>query len=545
MKYTHKFWIVVSFLLLLVAIPFGASAAEQEEPPSIDIEDSPYRVFVAGVPVTAENAGDVLEDGTVKYDIATNTLTLHNFTNPAFMNVEAKIGEETLLLYFSVYCEQNTHIVISGENNIFQDAVYTKGGNITADNTTLSFKKTAFLMLTTDEGTLSITKSKVYMESIAGTMSHCFAGNKLSMADSTFTLQDSATKANYSDSVFYAKSDIDATNCTYTINTLYPLCFATFEAQSMNFKQSNFDINRADVAFYAPEGAMFFEGCQIHVNQTNTFSLSAYFGCLDTKATICTYFHGLRVVGGRGQNCLQISDSNLSISMLSFADMKEYVFPYVWAEDKGITYETVDDILANKEYQDYVNTYEDREYSNSVTGNAAISVRYGVCTLKESELTVAGYDCGIYGLEGAQMNILERVSLSLQARRVALLWIGNTSSVFSYPQKYRFKDGEVVYEMTPQWLEQAGRLFICSANGDITFDAEGDAKSITDILNHTDGVSPTLVMQTGPYLSQTAIVLLILVPIGVGFIGAAVWIFLPKKKPLGKGKTLPKSKKAR
>ncbi len=62
-------------------------------------------IFVAETQITSANMADVLGDGTVSYDPATNTLTLNGFVYDGEAN-------------YAVYSKQNLNIVVIGENSI-------------------------------------------------------------------------------------------------------------------------------------------------------------------------------------------------------------------------------------------------------------------------------------------------------------------------------------------------------------------------------------------------------------------------------------------
>lgn len=71
-----------------------------------------YAVFVAGTEVTADNAADVLGDGTVSYDAEANTLTLKN----------ADIAADDFP--YGIYAEGDLTILLEGENTVrIADAV--------------------------------------------------------------------------------------------------------------------------------------------------------------------------------------------------------------------------------------------------------------------------------------------------------------------------------------------------------------------------------------------------------------------------------------
>ena len=78
-----------------------------------------YELYVGGVQVTGGNAADVLGDGTVSYDSATNTLTLNNarINNYYTSAVGAQNGAEPS--YHGIYCDiPDLTVNLVGENRI-------------------------------------------------------------------------------------------------------------------------------------------------------------------------------------------------------------------------------------------------------------------------------------------------------------------------------------------------------------------------------------------------------------------------------------------
>ena len=101
-------------------------------------------VYVGNTEVTEQNASDVLGDGTVSFDYATNTLTLNNATITECFTEEF-FGEDT---YFGIYCEANEfNLQLVGENTIYLSegkdddnyyAVYSSGAMNVGGNGSLS-----------------------------------------------------------------------------------------------------------------------------------------------------------------------------------------------------------------------------------------------------------------------------------------------------------------------------------------------------------------------------------------------------------------------
>jgi hypothetical protein len=73
-------------------------------------EETETMLWVSGVQVTEENAGDVLGDGTVSYNFENNTLTLKN------ANITNALDDNDGL--FGIYSEGGLNIALEGENKI-------------------------------------------------------------------------------------------------------------------------------------------------------------------------------------------------------------------------------------------------------------------------------------------------------------------------------------------------------------------------------------------------------------------------------------------
>ena len=69
-------------------------------------QEGAYNLYVGGTRVTTDNAGDVLGDGTVSYDVQTNTLTLNG----------ASVSAQDMP--YGIYAENDLNIVLEGKNSV-------------------------------------------------------------------------------------------------------------------------------------------------------------------------------------------------------------------------------------------------------------------------------------------------------------------------------------------------------------------------------------------------------------------------------------------
>lgn len=88
-------------VMLLALLPGAALAADN------------YDLWVNGVQVTSDNAGDVLGNGTVSYNAQTNTLTLNGaaitIPNSSTVHADYQAG---------IYAGGDINVVLTGENTI-------------------------------------------------------------------------------------------------------------------------------------------------------------------------------------------------------------------------------------------------------------------------------------------------------------------------------------------------------------------------------------------------------------------------------------------
>lgn len=100
MRKTRRLVYILSLLLLIGLAPITAQAADEDE----------YGLWVNGTAVTADNAEDVLGDGTVSYSADTETLTL----NGAEIDKTNTAGAYTS----GIYAESDINIILNGNNSI-------------------------------------------------------------------------------------------------------------------------------------------------------------------------------------------------------------------------------------------------------------------------------------------------------------------------------------------------------------------------------------------------------------------------------------------
>ena len=111
-------------------------------PANVFAEVLPYDLWVCGTQVTSENAADVLDDGSVRYDVASNTLTLNGAKiDQAYINGAYTSG---------IYADGDINIALAGDNSIT-----ISGGTIAAGihaNGVIEISGSGSLTLTVSDG---------------------------------------------------------------------------------------------------------------------------------------------------------------------------------------------------------------------------------------------------------------------------------------------------------------------------------------------------------------------------------------------------------
>ena len=106
MKKTKEMLIILLSLVMSIGMMTVPAFAEEDE-----TVDMPEKIYVSGVLVTEENAGDILGNGTASYDKESNVLSLNHAT------IEGGYApdEESMI---GIYADGDLDIVISGDNTI-------------------------------------------------------------------------------------------------------------------------------------------------------------------------------------------------------------------------------------------------------------------------------------------------------------------------------------------------------------------------------------------------------------------------------------------
>ena len=140
-------------------------------------QEGAYNLYVGGTRVTTDNAGDVLGDGTVSYDVQTNTLTLNG----------ASVSAQDMP--YGIYAENDLNIVLEGKNSVSVSGEFSEAALAQLSGTDISAAIYSGGNLTIREGagsgTLNASASALMEESAKRwlTSSGIYASGNLTLED--------------------------------------------------------------------------------------------------------------------------------------------------------------------------------------------------------------------------------------------------------------------------------------------------------------------------------------------------------------------------
>ena len=242
---------VGAFLCLLLFAALSVCAFAQTEP-----QTSPFGLYVGGVAVTEQNASDIFGDGCAVYDAAKNTLTLNGFnkTGVSTLDFEEDIAD------FSLYAEKDTHIRITGKNNVFYNTVCAVGGTISVESAEVAFKGEGFSYLlcipsleSGKSGDMRISDSEVKLLGFDKIYRYGFCARNLLFERSDFEMQLTKAGEHFPSSLFYAEEELHGVDTNYLINTPFPYVTSLFQGGEIVLSGSAVDVSGAEYVFHSTE----------------------------------------------------------------------------------------------------------------------------------------------------------------------------------------------------------------------------------------------------------------------------------------------------
>ena len=147
--------ILLCTVLLCGLLPLVVFATDQTSTTTLGLRSSnSYDLIIAGIPVTSENADDILGNGKVSYDENENVLTLSDAVITAENNA------------YGIYSKDSLNILLVGENTVEIAGVVPSGNTTFAaiyiENGTLTFQSSEGSLTATTEAALPEKDEDVY-----------------------------------------------------------------------------------------------------------------------------------------------------------------------------------------------------------------------------------------------------------------------------------------------------------------------------------------------------------------------------------------------
>ena len=147
--------ILLCTVLLCGLLPLVVFATDQTSTTTLGLRSSnSYDLMIAGIPVTSENADDILGNGKVSYDENENVLTLSDAVITAENNA------------YGIYSKDSLNILLVGENTVEIAGVVPSGNTTFAaiyiENGTLTFQSSEGSLTATTEAALPEKDEDVY-----------------------------------------------------------------------------------------------------------------------------------------------------------------------------------------------------------------------------------------------------------------------------------------------------------------------------------------------------------------------------------------------
>lgn len=155
-----------------------------------------YQIWVQGTQVTSDNASDVLGDGTVKYNVTSETLILNNATIKA---QPLRSGDN--VNRYGIYSSWSLNVILVGDNNIVPSSVASANAyGIEVMNKDLSIKGKGSLTVIAGEavtgdsygivaGSVTVENTKVYAKGGRAMRFSCGIGSDLTIKGGTVWMQ--------------------------------------------------------------------------------------------------------------------------------------------------------------------------------------------------------------------------------------------------------------------------------------------------------------------------------------------------------------------
>ncbi|MFA5561951.1 MAG: hypothetical protein WDA00_04855 [Eubacteriales bacterium] len=473
-------------LMLLLAMLMAAALTLFSAATGGDVTESPYDLYVGYTPVTPDNCADILGDGTAGYDPASKTLTIRNFRSTQALDNDGAL--------FSILGGAKVTVVITGEQgNNFPFAIFLKAGDIRVTDTTVKFGANCFLWMVTEDGNITVENSTVESVSIERVIQLCIQASNVTFQNSTLSLVTEEGSL-YPTSLFYAGKQLTIADSDVTVSMPYPLAEYIFycDTGSIAVRDSTMTLSKGNTCFWAPEGSLTVSKASVSVTDFRHFARSDRINLTNATIDAAVYFNGLILLLEKDGKSY-ITDSDIRMTNLSFAQMQERLLQYVWA----------DMAFADKQeygsYEAFTAAVRTNLYEPGVRLNYALGIQNGQLTMTGSTFQSTGFAVGMAGLYDVTMSISKLSKLDISSRLAAVIVISNTRDALSFGSGYMDGRAKLRSVNIGAQIDPFGKYFYSFTDSKLTHDIPADAESLDEIVLAMQGFSPKLSLRTSPY----------------------------------------------
>lgn len=504
---------ILLFSLFLFALISVAASAEAEP------HTSPYGLYVGGVAVTEENAADVFGDGSAKYDITKNELTLSGFNKTGV----STINFEGSLVDFSVYAEKDTSIRITGKGNVFANTVCAVGGNIMVEAAEASFQGEGFSFLlcalnaeSGKNGDILIYDSKLQILGFKKINLYGFRARNVIFQKSDFTMSLTDVGAHFSSSIFCALGELQALDSHFLFETQFPYATSLFQGGKIAFNGCDLSVSGAEYVFHSlarenKDGSLTLLSSAVTVKDSSNFAESVCVDIEDSAVVAQLYYGGIRVVQSPGTGAIKVLNSSVDFSCLAFKDLEKRLNE-VW---------NAMDVASKAQYRNdydyYISYNKEKVYPARFAQGYGIAVSGGNVGFEKSTFTCEGFRTALYLQYAVTFALGKGVTLDLKAAEAAFIMASSYEDALKLPSRIRTRFSSV-FQMPadPALTDDCPHLF-GAAKKKLTLDGSVESEDLLDLLS---GEASHIRIRTAPFaplwLSLTIIGTLTVAILGAG-----------------------------
>lgn len=488
MKKSIRLFSVLFFLaLFFLLFALSTSAA-----PS----GSDYDIWVGGVPVTYDNADDVLGDGRVVYDHTSRTLTIDSATLDGHVSYYA--------YDLSVFCNSDyqTTVVIKGKCH-FAHGIRVAVGDVLIRDADLTFSDdamTAIILYHAGTGLLSIENSTVRasaapMDALDGEISLFYAG-RLEMTDSDLLV--TADSDDLGASLIHVKGDLSAVRSRISVQQDIPVAsIALYTEGEVAFTDCTLDFGGAIYTLYAPIGSLSFLRSEITIRNSFYALCAAELAMTESSFDAEVFYDGIYVASADTEETdggyivrpteLMIDRSTVRVRQLAYSRLKG-MLAELWA--------TMDDTVKIEQYggsyETFLSSYAS-DFATETAFTAGLSAFCASISVLESSLRLEKFTLGLYASGDSSLYVSDRSSISLDGEQAAFVFFAERANAVTVSDRI-WVGGDLFITETALNLSSLGRFLYVYADDAPSYDktASYTEESPESLFRVIGGVDATL-----------------------------------------------------